>query len=507
MHQQLGDLLAAKLRERISVRDFGALGDGSSDDTAAIQRAIDEVAALGDGGELFFPLGRYVISDTLRVRRPLHLRGTGFGDVTGSNTNLMQDPGTAIVWKHNAARRTMLRFASGQPNQTLHGGSIRGIFFDASNRARTCIRVSSARETEIEVATFRPTDRAILLDDANGRLLDSVRIVRLVARIGGNPAVARAAGIHIRGSFSNGGAGCTNVWMGDIDVEYHQGDGVIFEEVDSCVILRMKGSERLLASSPGRAVVFRDGGGAFPAQKNVVVHLARGKVMVEPQCIGNRILYWNSEGGRTFLHGGASNLSYAVTDRVHGDTFQGGTLYPMKVNLDVSPGSLQQRGGAVDAAIGPVGWGGVELPAGVPSEVCFSVPPPDSFNNGRILGVRIFSFSSVSAARNFVRLTLQMTAIRAGQGAHAVERTVTERLRIGRDNAVLTTLELRFPNGQHLNYRRGEWLGGILRREGAHAADNSPQGLILGGLQVIYECSGPDSAGGGPWQVPKDQMD
>ena len=41
---------------RVDVRRFGAAGDGTSDDTAAFQRAID--ALPGDGGTVHVPAGR-----------------------------------------------------------------------------------------------------------------------------------------------------------------------------------------------------------------------------------------------------------------------------------------------------------------------------------------------------------------------------------------------------------------------------------------------------------------
>lgn len=49
----------AKLRETVSVTDFGAAGDGSSDDTAEIQAAIDALPV--EGGVLIFPEGDYLI--------------------------------------------------------------------------------------------------------------------------------------------------------------------------------------------------------------------------------------------------------------------------------------------------------------------------------------------------------------------------------------------------------------------------------------------------------------
>ena len=54
----------AKLSETVSVKDFGAVGDGVTDDTAAIQAAIDGVSA---GTTILFPAGTYSITSQLLV--------------------------------------------------------------------------------------------------------------------------------------------------------------------------------------------------------------------------------------------------------------------------------------------------------------------------------------------------------------------------------------------------------------------------------------------------------
>jgi hypothetical protein len=52
----------AKLRETVSVKDFGAVGDGVTDDTAAIQAAIDYIYPTG--GAVYFPRGDYRLVGT-----------------------------------------------------------------------------------------------------------------------------------------------------------------------------------------------------------------------------------------------------------------------------------------------------------------------------------------------------------------------------------------------------------------------------------------------------------
>lgn len=72
----------AALRDRISVKDFGAVGNDSTDDTVAIQAAIDAAvtAAAARGtfaGEVYFPNAKYRITGTLRLGIGVHLNLNG----------------------------------------------------------------------------------------------------------------------------------------------------------------------------------------------------------------------------------------------------------------------------------------------------------------------------------------------------------------------------------------------------------------------------------------------
>lgn len=63
----------AKLAQTVSVKDFGAVGDGVTDDTAALQTAVNQ----SSGKTLFLPSGTYVISATLKLGKNISLTGEG----------------------------------------------------------------------------------------------------------------------------------------------------------------------------------------------------------------------------------------------------------------------------------------------------------------------------------------------------------------------------------------------------------------------------------------------
>lgn len=76
-----------------NVRDYGAMGDGMHDDTAAIVHALDE----GDG-ELEFPRGDYRITSTILVDLQKYSR-TAIHGTGGTAKLLMYGPGPAIFLK------------------------------------------------------------------------------------------------------------------------------------------------------------------------------------------------------------------------------------------------------------------------------------------------------------------------------------------------------------------------------------------------------------------------
>jgi hypothetical protein len=76
----------AKLRQYVSVKDFGAVGDGITDDTAAVQLACNYM--MDNAKSLFFPAGTYLVNGTVvigntvgRTFAPCYMFGEGKSSV------------------------------------------------------------------------------------------------------------------------------------------------------------------------------------------------------------------------------------------------------------------------------------------------------------------------------------------------------------------------------------------------------------------------------------------
>jgi hypothetical protein len=65
----------SKLQDTVSVKDFGAVGDGVADDTVAIQAAINFASANNLGYEVFFPAGTYRTTSVINITGSVTIRG------------------------------------------------------------------------------------------------------------------------------------------------------------------------------------------------------------------------------------------------------------------------------------------------------------------------------------------------------------------------------------------------------------------------------------------------
>lgn len=71
-----------RLDEAFSVKAFGAKGDGTTDDTAAVQAAFN--AAMAVNGQAYFPAGTFKISSTITASGSMTVRGASMGFYAGT---------------------------------------------------------------------------------------------------------------------------------------------------------------------------------------------------------------------------------------------------------------------------------------------------------------------------------------------------------------------------------------------------------------------------------------
>lgn len=92
--------LQSKLRDIISVKDFGAVGDGVTDDTTAINNCNAAAKAAGKG--VFFPKGTYLTSTGMS----LWSNGAWYGESsTASVIKLKNGANTSVVYGENVATK------------------------------------------------------------------------------------------------------------------------------------------------------------------------------------------------------------------------------------------------------------------------------------------------------------------------------------------------------------------------------------------------------------------
>lgn len=188
---RLGEIPIARAdRLPASAADFGARGDGTTDDTAALQRAIDLLERDG-GGSLFLPAGTY------RTSRPLAVRGDSVRFVgSGRGATAIRNADSDVV-----------RF--GAPGSTAKFISFEALTLDARGGGH-CL-ASGGRgleQSEFRDVTLRQADggRSILHWVDGGVFVDNLFTHSLLEHVSGSTVPAFNL-VSSRGEIN------TNTWQ------------------------------------------------------------------------------------------------------------------------------------------------------------------------------------------------------------------------------------------------------------------------------------------------------
>jgi hypothetical protein len=119
-----------KMRETISVKDFGAVGDDAADDTTKIQAAINYANTVG--GDVYFPPGVYRITNGLTINNS--------GDVSARiKASLYGDSSASVLIRGMPGTYDMLTITGGTGAGAESHQVIRGLFFVKEDYVGFCV--------------------------------------------------------------------------------------------------------------------------------------------------------------------------------------------------------------------------------------------------------------------------------------------------------------------------------------------------------------------------------
>jgi hypothetical protein len=161
----------------ISARWFGAKGDRSTDDTSAIQAAMDYFGSAG--GTLQFPAGDYRITSAVTVKPKVNVVGPG-GFYTEDQTSAakMFAPGTATIYTDNTTGQFALFTVAGTNSAALgYEPSLETTLSDGSNATNypAFLEISGIGFAAVGASTTN----SVFTNNITGIYLDRVTQVRI----------------------------------------------------------------------------------------------------------------------------------------------------------------------------------------------------------------------------------------------------------------------------------------------------------------------------------------
>lgn len=115
-------------QEIFNVLDYGAVGDGSTNDVKAIQAAVDNAIALS--GEVFLPKGIYVVNEPIKLKTNTVFKGAGRGVtiIKASDFWIVSNQDAILIYEAGACNVSVEDLTLDGNNDVLVGTGPSGVY-------------------------------------------------------------------------------------------------------------------------------------------------------------------------------------------------------------------------------------------------------------------------------------------------------------------------------------------------------------------------------------------
>ena len=470
-----------------NVRAFGAKGDGTADDTAAFQAAVNAVG----NGTLLVPPGTYRINGITCAQGTMILCTDANGEVS---TNANGTGAGQVKFVYNGtggANSFMFRWRAATANNWLFGGGILGRpVMNGSILCETGVLASSTVRQRFDIEMRNFTFVGVRLDSGNGVLSVSCS-VNLLFTYGAQAAVENCHGVFLTGEVGN--AGCT---QHDIKTHGLIKHGDMVRMVGNCdnnrlTILASRGGPQ--SGATGDALSFYDGATTHP--RNNTIYDIAGPIYSSPGAFGNTIVRGTSE--TTNVHGPGQLHIAQMVDYVDGRMYSTPT-FPLFERREIPASQGVPFGGATLGVVDGVGAGVICADA-VISGAVFTIPG-GNWQKGKIRRVRIkYSCAESTAALN-IRFRVKVAVTPMGQGF--VEDVSFPQTAPGTTAGSAAVAEIVITDAFNLDMVPDALVSLLVERIGNDALDTATGNVRIHAVEVDYVAFGPENSYAAPVAYP-----
>jgi hypothetical protein len=215
------DQINATTNFAVNVKNFGAAGDGSTDDTVAIQAAITAAGAQPFGGTVYFPDGQYKVSSTLTVARA----GVCLSGASRDSVQLVRSSAFGPLVAFTTGTVSILDGVGINQMRLIDNGTN-----NASGTAILCDNVS--RFTASDITIFGGTNGLVMKATSNAQISDIYMYMQNVAAASTGRYGVQITNTAIAGAPTAFGS---NIYLTNVAIYGGDNTGATYSNLDDCL--------------------------------------------------------------------------------------------------------------------------------------------------------------------------------------------------------------------------------------------------------------------------------